>query len=135
MADDHLEYTNKNYRNSLIVTITILFLTNFYLLITGILLAIVPIILQGLLLVTMYLKWSEQRIVIKFWAGIIFISGISGLIAACARAVGNSLGDDRGQPIDPGQVAYSCVCVGIGIYYYVMLPRSTKIVEDIDQLG
>ena len=135
MADDHLEYTNMNYRNSLVATLGFFLLVNLYALVSGNLIAAIPVILQAGLLITIYLKWSEQRILIKFWAALMFLSGIAGMVGACAQIVNNSVTDDATlfQHLEPLTLSYNVACIAVSIYYYRLLPRSTKIVEEVEQ--
>ena len=134
MADDHLEYTNLNYRNSLAATLGFLLIVNLYFLFSGSLFALIPIVLQAALLSLVFLRWTEQRILIKFWAALIFVSGIAGLIAACSQVAHNSLVDDATtfQNVSAITVLYNVVCICASIYYYRMLPKSTRVVVDTE---
>jgi|WetSurMetagenome_2_1015567.scaffolds.fasta_scaffold152692_1 hypothetical protein len=135
MSDDHLEYTNLNYRNLLLSTIAVLLVVNTYFLFSGSWLALVPIVLQSAILITYRLKWSEQRYLIRFWAGLLFVAGAAGLLGTCAKALNTSAGGTTYA--DESLLGWGFVLNVIqtiaGVYFFVALTKSTRVVEDTSE--
>lgn len=77
-----VRFVSATYKWALVSVLTILFLTNFYLLvIADRLLAVVPIAFQAAILLVIYRKHKHTRGLIKAWSTLLVISGAFGALA------------------------------------------------------
>ena len=130
MSDDHLEYTNRTYERWLLASVWILIVFNCYLLFQGNYLTLIPLFLQGAIISVHALKWSEQRILIRFWSGIWILAGSAGLVSSCAQAVAGIIPEETTTTMLLGSIAVYIAEVAGGLYFMIMLPRSTRVVVD-----
>ncbi len=118
-----IEYTNKLYIRQLCAVIAVLLVFNLYLLVFEIqLLAIIPFLLQSLI-ITMIVNRSKQMILlIKIWAILILFSGGFGLIQVLAEWGLYALGED-GTPgvLSIWNILIKSVLVAYAIYVLIGL--------------
>lgn len=118
-----LIFKEKTFEYSLITYIIILLFWNFYVLTSGALVAILPLILQGILLFLILSKNKNAKIVIKFWSIILILShGISFL----AKVLKISLGDN----INLTELLNKTVFLIVGILIYVFNEKYVEISQE-----
>jgi membrane-bound ClpP family serine protease len=129
MSTEILIYTNKKFKISLLATLYLLLVFNIYSFLQGNLFAFLLLFLQAALLIVIHLKWPEQRILIKFWAALLFIWGSVTLVSALINYL---LGGDAIFSFTIMDFIYRIFSIIIGIYYYGMLKNYTKVVIEED---
>jgi hypothetical protein len=121
-----LTHLDKNYRNSLLATVSLLFLINLIGLFQGSYLALIPLSLQSAILYTVLKGYHEQIILIRIWSGLLITVGFLYLVADSCSMVSNSLDNTNGlfQDINAARFFYACACLGFGVYYFLRLGKS-----------
>lgn len=119
---EKIEFKNKTFEYSLIGFIILLLCWNLYTLTTGISKALIPIIIQVILIILIFLKNKHAKIGIKIWAIILILSyGISFL----AKLVKIFLGDE----IVLSELINKAIFLILGILIYMFNEKYVEITK------
>ena|SRR5690606_859555 len=115
-------FKEKAFEYSLIGYITLLICWNFYGLLSGNLMALVPIAIQGTLLFLIFSKNKYAKIGIKIWAIILILSHGLSLLAKIVKII---LGDE----IEMTVLLNKIVMLTIGILIYIFNEKYVDIIK------
>ncbi len=125
-------YTNRPYYLTLIGSLYLMLFANLGFLIKGQWLALIPIAIQIMLLVNVYLKRFEQITLIKIWSAVMFLAGLSGLLSSGCRAIAQATSDDPSKYAITENPYYSAVYLAMGLYFYLRLEKSVDARDPIE---
>ena len=128
MEKEILVYTNDLFRKLLIYTIASFLVINIIVFIMGNWVALISLLLQGSILIVHFKKWPEQRMLIKFWAILMFAYGSVSLIGACADEVLIYLGNEE-LSVSLLSVLWFILCISLSIYFFIKLNKYSKIIS------
>jgi hypothetical protein len=121
-----IEIRNKAFVTVLGVILVLNILVAVFMLLTAQSLLVLPgLILSGLILVLMYMKDEYLVLCIKFWAALLCLGGLAGLVGACSAYLHTSVGGtDRGpEEFGLSRILISLLFLGLGLYYFIFSGR------------
>jgi hypothetical protein len=128
-------YTNRQYYLTLTASLYFMLLVNLLFLLQGQWLAVLPITIQVMLLLNIYLKRFEQITLIKLWSALMILVGFSGLLSAGCRLLVKATADDPSKYTITDNAYYSLVYLGMGLYFYFKLEKSVEAREPLPLKG
>ena len=137
MTHESLVYTNQTYKKLLLTVVGFLFVINLMAFLFGYFLSVLPLLLQGSILIAYFKKWPQQRILIMVWSSFLVIIGVVGLIITFFAVLANLLKESATlkRYISLTAVVYQLVCLVVGFYYFLTLSKNTKVVFESEDLS
>ena len=121
-------YSSRLYIVSLCVITSVLLAINVATLAVGYWLALIPVLVQSALLGSLALRHYLQVYLVRVWAIVAAIGGVSLLVSQLAQGVVIALATEEEQPgpISIAKLLLGVFELGAGVYYFKTAVRSTK---------
>jgi hypothetical protein len=112
-------FTSDKYKWSIVTLITALFLTNTLSLLSGDLIALIPMTLQGALLFMIFSNHKGTRGMLKAWAILLMVSGSLNIFSSLYDAYATAL-----------EVVIYLALISIGLVFFILTNHYIKLISD-----